>query len=733
MQMELPEFEKTLVALAVELLGTPQEYSDYVIAQPDAQGEVSRKAMRVTLHYLTALLAYGFPVGYGAVRQVAEWFVAPFPTEQHDRLEMMEMSRLEALLSLRPIHESVMPRLRQLMVQSSDDGLFDLDSSNIYFDTLWSLKVLNMARRANLPESVISVERLREQVDDYLQTKLTDKDLALALNLRYELHGSLTEQQQERHLQKLLDNWQRNNGLWDVPSGMAWIPDNLRRQQLSFAELRAQRDPFRKMILSTCYVVENLAPLIDLYPDIVPTLRGSVELWWNVFYQNPTQVLHELFPEPYDYVIMLARTLIMLRALVNEPLIEWGATRTYDELIAKRDKSAESHVRRNLRRVLEQLIVIDFDHEPEELRHGLSGANIVRVQPHIQSWYDESNLKLADSLIIKYGAKEDIDAERANYQVLPDSIQNCYVRIPRDTYSDAEEGVSYVVIRDLHDYVTLYEGVRNNLGQLQKPLMRELPPFLLYTHAGGEHDVASAPPGIIQDLYLLPMQTGISTIFKALRDRTLLIEDGDRAVASHLYLRLNDLCADLLRRQSQLEKFPKAYMHGDLHSRNIMIRQNARRNNLDQELDFKLIDLEKFSPDGDAAMDLGELLVDLEVLLIDIRNRSDRRQHPLAILARTLHDAYHGFAENRHDDLFEARLALAQARFSIRIAKGKTRLLDPAHRKTQPSATDHTVSDILHHCESAATYLETVLSKIGSGSETSTSTPPSVSLPEEER
>ncbi|MEO8397749.1 MAG: hypothetical protein ABI700_32440, partial [Chloroflexota bacterium] len=552
----------------------------------------------------------------------------------------------------------------------------DLDSSNINFDTLWSLKVLNMARRANLPEAVIPVERLRELVDDYLQTKLTDKDLALALNLRYELHGSLTEQQQERHLQKLLDNWRRNNGLWDVPSGLGWIPDNLRKQELSFAELRAQRDSFRKMILSTCYVVENLAPLIDLYPDIVPTLRGSVELWWNVFYQNPTQVLHELFPEPYDYVIMLARTLIMLRALLNEPLIEWGATRTYDELIAKRDKSAESHVRRNLRRVLEQLIVIDFDHEPEELRHGLSGANIVRVQPHIQSWYDESNVKLADSLIIKYGAKDDIDAERTNYKVLPDSIQNCYVRIPRDTYTDAEEGVSYVVIRDLHDYMTLFETVRA-LGQLQKPLMRELPPFLLYSHAGGEREVALAPPGIIQDLYLLPMQTGISTIFKALRDQTLLIEDSDRAAASHLYLRLNDLCADLLRRQSQLEKFPKAYMHGDLHSRNIMIRQNARRNNLDQELDFKLIDLEKFSPDGDAAMDLGELLVDLELLLIDIRNRSDRHQHPLAILARTLHDAYRGFAESRHDDLFEARVPLAQARFSIRIAKGKTRLLDP--------------------------------------------------------
>ena len=735
MQMELPELEKTLVALAVELLRTPQEFSDYVLAPPEGQSDASRKAsMRMTLHYLTSLLSYGFPVGYQAVRQVVEWFVAPFPTEQSERMEMMEMSRLEALLSLRPVHESVTPRLQQLMRQCNDDGLFDLGSEEtISFDTLWSLKVLNMARRANLLETIIPVERLREMVDDNLQTKLSDKDLALALNLRYDLHGSLTTQQQEVYLQKLIDNWHRNNGLWGVPSDMGWIPDNLRKQQLSIGELRTHRDPFRKMILNTCYVVENLAPLIDLYPQIAPMLRSSVELWWGVFYQNPTYIMRELFlipKKPYDYVIVLARTLIMLRSLFNEPLIEWGATQTYDDLINKYDKAAQSDMRDDLSHVLKQLIDIDFDHEPEELRHGLSGANVVRVQPYIKNWDDESKLKLADSLIIKYGAKDDIDAERANYKELPDSIQSSYVRIPRDTYADAETGISYVVMRDLHDYKTLFETVRTSTpGQIQKSLMRELPRFLLFTHHGGEREAVLAPPGIIQDLYLLPMQVGISTIFKCLRDPTVVIDDSDRAAANDLYLRLNDLCAGLLRYQAQLEKFPKAYMHGDLHSRNIMMRQNTRRNNANQELDFKLIDLEKFSANGDAAMDLGELLVDLDLLLIDIRNRSDRQQHPLAILARTLREDYLAFAQQRQDDLFEVRIPLAQARFSIRIAKGKTRLIDPTETKNKSSTTQETVREILHHCKVAADYLDEVLTQIASG----TSTPPFLPLTEEER
>jgi len=732
MQIELPELEKTLVALAVELICTPQEFSDFVIAPLEGQSDVALETMRMTLHYFTALLAYGFPVSYPPVKQVADWFTTPFPTEQRDRIDKIEMSRLEALLSMRPIHESVMPRLQQLMNQRSSDGRFDLGSEdNNPFDTLWALKVLNIARRAALPESVVPVENLRTWVDDYLETKPLDKDLALALNLRYELHGSLTEDQRKQHLQKLLDKWHESSGLWGVPNDMGWIPDDLRKQKLSVGDLRAQREPFRKMMLSTCYVVENLAPLVDLYPEITPTLRSSVELWWNVFYREPIQMFRELFLTPkksYNYVIMLARTLIMFRSFFNVPLIEWGVTHTYDELIANRAKLPQSSLDLTMSHVLKQFINVEMT-STEELRYGLSGANVVRVeQPSIKSWNDDSKLKLADSLIVKFGAKDDIEAECANSNILPDAILNFYVNIPRDTYTD-EYGISYLVIRDLHDYRTLDERLRNPApGQIHKLLMRELPGFLLQTHHGGEREVVPASPGIIQDLYLLPMQTGISTIFRCLRDCAAVIDDKTRTSANDLYLRLNELCADLMHRQMQLGKFPKAYMHGDLHTRNIMLRQNERRNNLDHELDFKLIDLEKFSAEGDAAMDLGELLADLDLLLLELRNRSDRHQHPLANLSRTLSEAYRDFASSRHDDLFEVRVPLAKARFSIRVAKGKARLIDPGAISNKPSTTGDTVTEILRHCKTAVADLESVLSRIGSG----TSTPPFVPLPEEE-
>ena len=275
MQMELPELEKTLVTLAVELLCAPQEFSDFVIAPPDGQSDVSLDTMRMTLHYFTALLAYGFPLSYPPVKQVADWFNTPFPTEQRHRMDKLEMSRLEALLSIRPVHEAVMPRLRQLLNQRASDGQFDLGSEdNNTFDTLWSLKVLNMARRANLAEVIVPVERLRDWVDDYLQTKPPDKDLALALNLRYELHGSLSEYSARTpatETARQLDSRQ-----WSVGRPQRYGLDSRQPAQadLSAGELRVQRDPFRKMILSTCYVVENLAPLIDLYPEVSAHASG---------------------------------------------------------------------------------------------------------------------------------------------------------------------------------------------------------------------------------------------------------------------------------------------------------------------------------------------------------------------------------------------------------------------------------------------------------------------------
>src|SRR5690606_28045217 len=117
---------------------------------------------------------------------------------------------------------------------------------------------------------------------------------------------------------------------------------------------------------------------------------------------------------------------------------------------------------------------------------------------------------------------------------------------------------------------------------------------------------------------------------------------------------------------------PLSYMHGDLHSRNIMIRPQAHNGSgRHDDFDFKLIDLESLRADGDAAHDAGQLLVDLNLLHLTGKPNLARPIYgKLEIMQEELLQAYLNFGRERRDEHFEIRLSLARARALLRIAKG---------------------------------------------------------------
>lgn len=105
-----------------------------------------------------------------------------------------------------------------------------------------------------------------------------------------------------------------------------------------------------------------------------------------------------------------------------------------------------------------------------------------------------------------------------------------------------------------------------------------------------------------------------------------------------------------------------------------MVRRMKRRQGSEGgegEVDFKLIDLEKFRRSGDAALDAGELLVDLEILRAYSNN--DPARDPHAALIHAIEQTYADFAAEREDKTFAIRMELGQARSIIRIAKGRTK------------------------------------------------------------
>lgn len=714
---ELPELEQTIGEMVLDLLRARHEHPELVLSPPlDTRGEIAPNAVRVTQHYTAALLAYGFEPQQAELQEAAEWFTTPFTSDTRRRIDAVEMNRLEALLSLLPDHPSVLPRLQRLLQQRTPTDYFDIQTGDLAFDTLWAIKVMAQARAAGVLNGLMTDAELRRWANQVMRNTHRDKDLALALRLRHELVGRLTPAQQRHYLDdRLIRSAEQGGGLWGFSQDMAAIVKSMQLQQLTPDLIADYREVFRETILSTCYVVENLMPLLPAYPQLEPALKRAVELWWDVFHgANAVNTLRMLFPAPYDYLLIVARTLVSLRAYLGQPLIRWGAAYIHRKLAAQQVRAIEPPDTENIKRALKNWIQIDLDKPPEQLRLGMSDSNIVRIRPRICNPLEPDNdafrlhIPNADSLVVKYGPVEEIDLERQNYTRLPAAVRDCFVNIPQPSYVDETHRRAFVIMADLHRYRTLYEAVQK-VPQIQDALAAELPAFLLRVHQGDGRERRSGADGLLWLLYLQPMQQHIRRVFGYILENRLLDSEDRMRSAVALQRSLLDMVGHLVRRQLELEHFPVVCMHGDLHSRNIMVRRLKphERPEADGELDFKLIDLEKFRRSGDAALDAGELLVDLELLRAPRNIAPDR--DPVVALMRSLEQAYTAFARERDDDTFGLRVRLAQARSLIRIAKGRTKAGDLALRESRKGPAIRVAFDALNDLEQARDHLQAVI------------------------
>lgn len=716
---ELPDLEQTLGDLILDLLRARVEYPELVLAAPmDGHGKFSQEAVRVTQHYTIALLAYGYTPHQIELQEAARWFSIPFPSETHRRIDSAEMNRLEVLLSIQPQNAYVLPRLEQLALQRTPNDYFDIQAADPVFETLWALKVMAQARDAGVLNGIMRDEDLRQRTTKIMQGNQRDKDLALAIRLRHDLSGRLTAAQQKRYLDRLMEVAAKGGGMWGLSQDTRWIVDNMWRQQLTTGQVADHRDTFREMILSTCYVIENLLPLTSFYPQIEQPLRQAMELWWSVFHgSKAVEILHALFPNAYDYLLILCRTLVSVRAYVGQPLIYLGAAHIHRTLASQQARRVEPPDNESIKKALKNWIHVDLEKAPEPLRLGMSDTNVVRIHPRItnpmQPEDDAFRLLIpnADSLVVKYGPIEEIDRERENYARLPNSIRDCFVNIPQPSYVDNERRRAFVIMADLNRYRTLSDALLK-VPQMHESLIHELGPFLVRVHLGDVRQRRGLQDGLLLQLYLLPMQQHTRRIFSYMLENKLLESDKQK-YAHDLQRTLLDVIGNLVRHQLELEDFPLACMHGDLHTRNIMVRRLKQRENpeRDNEIDFKLIDLEKFRRNGDAALDAGELLVDLELLRAPRNVASDR--DPLVAMMKSLDNLYAGFAEEREDATFPVRLELAQARALIRVAKGRTKQGDISLRDSRKGPAIRIAFDVLDDAEAALKHLQKVMAVLG--------------------
>ncbi len=683
--MPLPQLEETMTNLAAYLMLAPTKHPRLILGEPYnrfAEANESLK-LRATHYYSNALLAYGVPQNAPELQRVAEWFLTSVMKNEDEDVDHAEMIKLECLLRLKPTEMSIQPRLRRLIDQRIPiSGFFHIDwgedqeSRSPIADTLSALQVIMLARDRDLTRGQISDDDLKQSIDKVIGIVVEHKDLARLLRFEYLLTGRIDTQHMQQ-LKYLIDCSQDYGNVWGISRKYIWdrvepIIMAMHNRQLTISMVEEHKKTFREIITNTCNVIENLSFLRADYPQVVPVLDSCMELWWNQFSgESAPQTLRNFFSDEYHYLVGLCRTMVTVNAFAGEPQ---GAQLWLPTL---REMSSKFHDHNSIENLgietaLRKWIGIELPNEPIPLKLGLSDASVVRIKPTVYNPIDpRKNSLLQDSLIVKYGPSDEIEQERRNYDALPSRLRTSFVSIPNIIYTN-EFGQSFVIMQDLHDYQTLYE-IYEQLLNTDMELSRLLSSFLMEVHKGANVRPQYANGIHVRDLYIRPILEQADYIFAQvtrLYSRGWIMKQTYQEY-ENIHKRVSRLIADIIYSQEQLEGFRLAYMHGDLHTRNIMIRSSLSGNHQDSQPDFKLIDLQSLKEEGDVAHDVGQLVIDLRLLQIESEKKYSRKVvDKLDDLQTELERSYVDFAISRDDVQFPIRLELAKARALIRVAKG---------------------------------------------------------------
>ena len=718
---ELPDLQKIIIEIMVELLLIEKErrFPDLILNE-NVEDE---KSVRITMHYIRALLAYDFAPHEDELQRGLQWFNTLFPRRKSQEIDNTEMNRLMMLLHLDPHNQYVEPRLRQLAKQRGSE-FFDVQPGWQEFDTLWTIEVFLLAHEKGvLSEDIISLDKIRTYLNNLISEigLKRDKDLALALRLYYQTYGRL----EDDHIKKIEALTQRadtHSGLWGMREfgwkvqDVYWFKELTAGRKITYRDIDTENHHrnFHRTILSTCMVVENLIPLMNQFPILKLPIERAVMLLHKQFEdQNIITTLRNLFPKPHDYtyILVLCQTIRAFRAYLGERLLSLENTYLLKQITQLQPAVKESSEVSSIKQALRKWIQIDLTGQMERLKLGFSDANVVRVYPFIWSPMvsneDRPRSLIEDSLIIKYGPRAEIEKERGAYEKLPPATQDYFVRIPQASYTDNSTGIAYVIMQDLRNYKTLYE-LRQDLhgkGTIEN-LSDQLSEFLQRMHRAGSAVKQMAPSSTIREIYLNKMLEYVDRVFNFIEGHELYPENSTPDEVRDIKYEIFEHVGEIIKLQHQIENFPSAYMHGDLHMRNIMV-QGFNSNQKNGGLRFKLIDLEFMRAEGDAAFDAGQLVMDIDLVARDEKDRQTKEN--LLKLKRGLEQLYNGFSNSRQDTGFGVRLELAKARALLRIAKGKTKRGQYFVEAKQQAQADEIGAELIAHAFEALEHLRIVV------------------------
>ncbi|MBN1963799.1 MAG: aminoglycoside phosphotransferase family protein [Anaerolineae bacterium] len=689
----LQEFRPLFEQMVMVLLKQQHEHG-FISERSTLRGEEDQEeAFSLTTHFVTALVECGYATG-DYLERALKWFLSTLsPAAAYQDLDRRGMNRLEALLLLNPPPDLLaryglepdLPRalLAQLDNHRRSFSSYDMAGVSPHFASLWALKLMLQAHENGLLDDPAHLQCMKDDIDRLLRAVtsgtlyLRHHEQALALGLRFRLFSNSLQKPHRDLLHDLARFAEESDGLWNArPSMINRLPD-LKRFGLRADSIRGNERRWRDALLGTCYTIENLSPLRGDFPEIGPALDRAMRMFNTLLHPGPS-VLQKSLGAYYNWFSIMSRLLIASQAYSGGYLSNQLLSTLIDKVSANGYGDDVTLDHEGFVNALRHWFDLSFEEQLTPLSRGRSGAQVVRIQPRVfipASNPADSHVPIYlpgfESVIIKYGPHEEIGLEYENYRDrLPSRVQHMFARM-RLTYQRAN--TSYLIIQDLNEYKTLEEYLPDaRRDGKAESLGGDLIAFLQQFHQLPTRSLDTSRKELARELYFKPIWRYVDTVyalFNEFRVQDYLREEDMAALGSARELEqgLRELMTYLYQHERILDQFPVTYMHGDLHTRNIMVHPPVANG----DLRFRFIDLEKFMVEGDYACDVGQLSVNLILLATDGRDRSIGQL--VTAIERELKRTYEQIAEQIGDRYYPIRLALSECRARLRIAHGSSK------------------------------------------------------------
>lgn len=623
---------------------------------------------RLTHQFVSALLAAGFPNDDERVSRSYTWLIEDSngKTETTEEAHYLCLNKIEASIEMGLAGaEFCRAALRYLVQRRNGPAKYDIpDLRPSNFLSLWVAKIL--LAHGSESNRAIAAETVNFLAENYRALE-NARDSSLLLNLYSSVHES--NNFSKGTLAALLAQIEQSchQGLFDLGVDLKKSVRGVARDGLSAEVLARFPDDTYGMLMSTCYVIENLAPFCAENTKVRSKVAISAGLLEAVLDPTKPSAIRA-FEEPYKQLMLAARAMIALQRFHGDSVSQAVAPIAIQQLV-EQDKRAQmersAFNASQLKRVVHSWLQVDWPLGSEQiLGGGYSGASVVRVTPQLKipsahaGGTKSERIPGVESLVIKFGSKGNLDRERRNYRSIPPEHERLFAAIPKGVHVDTvgDQVIEYLIIEDLAGFQTIDELLSGADADFGGYVADRLVEFLEAFYAMRPIvDERQGRGPQVRDLYVTPIQRSLETIHD-LRLRMASLGVADRDVLDDLYF--------IFRVSRQLSDFPASVMHGDLNTRNVLVHVQgvARRG---AQITFKLIDLDRFSRSGDVVYDLGEFLVDNNVykaLLEGRREDPEDRQKVRKRVNERVKNMAREVCLAKSDRMYQVRLHLARAR-----------------------------------------------------------------------